>query len=255
MTDQIVTEFDDGVLRVTINRPEKKNALTQAMYGALADAAERSADDGRVRVLHITGTGDAFTAGNDIADFVAGPPRSGDRASLRFLASLPRIPVPVVAAVNGLAVGIGVTMLLHFDVVNASEDASFVTPFVDLGLVPEAASSLTLPTQLGYQNAVRMLMLGERLSAAEAYDIGLVGAVYSRADLLDRSLDTARRLARKPANALRATKQLLRRPAESAAQRMQAENQEFDTALQSPEAAEAMAAFMEKRAPDFRQFE
>ena len=255
MVEQVITEFDDGILRVTINRPEKKNALTQSMYAALADATVRCVDDRGVRVMHITGSGDAFTAGNDIADFVGGPQRSGDDASIRFLNSLPDIPVPVVAAVNGLAAGVGVTMLAHFDVVYASEQASFRTPFVDLGLVPEAASSMTLPALVGYQNAVRMLLLGDRLSASEAQAFGLVGEVFAPAELLDKSLETARRLAQKPANALRATKQLMRRAAQSAVERMEIENQQFAIALQSPEAMEAMAAFMEKRKPDFRQFD
>ena len=253
MTDHILSEFSDGVLQVTINRPEKKNALTQGMYGALATAMNRTCTDPAVRVLHITGAGDAFTAGNDITDFAGGPERDADRESVRMIAALPDIPVPVVAAVNGIAVGVGVTMLLHFDVVLAAEEASFMTPFVDLGLVPEAASSMLIPAQIGYQKAARMLLLGERLSATDALAMGLIGEVLPRNALLERSLGIAQQMAKKPSVAMRETKRLMKRQLESPAKRIEVENEAFAQALKSPEAMEAMDAFLEKRKPDFRQ--
>ncbi len=160
MSDHVKTELDAGVLRVTIDRPEKKNALTQEMYGALADAIGRVESEKGVRVLHVTGAGDMFTAGNDIADFRSGAADGEETEVVRFLRALIATDIPIVAAVNGTAVGVGVTMLLHMDFVYAARGARFVTPFIDLGVVPEAVSSLTMPLQMGYKRAAEMLLLG-----------------------------------------------------------------------------------------------
>jgi enoyl-CoA hydratase/carnithine racemase len=255
MSEYVTSELSGGILQLTINRPDKKNALTQDMYTALVEALEQVANDRAIKAVHLTGAGDAFTAGNDLADFVNQAAMAGDPPVYRFLRALPRVEVPLVAAVNGLAVGVGVTLLLHCDFVFASEDAVFSTPFVDLGVVPEAGSSLLMPRQMGYLNAARMLLLGDKLNAEDAMACGLVGEVVDKNQLLQKSLATAAALAAKPPAAMRTAKRLLRRNDESLAERMQLEFELFGAALQSPEAAEAMAAFFEKRAPDFSRFE
>ncbi len=218
-------------------------------------ALERVAKDRSIKVVHLTGVGDAFTAGNDLADFVDPVALAGDAPVHRFIKALPNVEVPIVAAVNGLAVGVGVTLLLHCDFVFAAADAVFSTPFVDLGLVPEAGSSMLMPRQLGYLNAARMLLLGEKMCAEDARACGLVTEVVDNNLLLEKSLATAAALAAKPPSALRATKRLMRRQDEPMAERMQLELDLFTSSLQSPEAAEAMSAFFEKRAPDFSRFE
>lgn len=257
MTEHVRTELEQGVLQLTLDRPAKKNALTQPMYGALADAITRveSESESGARVLHITGAGDLFTAGNDIGDFQFGATDDGETEVVRFLRTLMATDVPIVAAINGPAVGVGVTMLLHMDFVVAAREATFKTPFIDLGLVPEAASSLLMPLQMGYRSAAAMLMLGEKYSAEQALAAGIVGEVVDASQLLERSHTVARQLARKPRHALRATKRLMRLEASSIADRFKVEMQEFVLALASPEAREAMAAFMEKRVPDFAQFD
>lgn len=254
MTDQVTSQLSDGILQLTINRPDKKNALTQAMYGALADGLDRANSDAAVRVLHITGAGEAFTAGNDIADFSGQSGGHEEPPVFRFIKGLPQLEVPLVAAVNGLAIGVGVTLLLHCDFVYASDGAVFKTPFVDLALVPEAASSQLMPAQMGHLAAARMLLLGETLDAPAAQACGLVTEVLPTAGLLEKSLATAARLAQKPPAALRASKALMRQRTEPVLERMEREFEAFGAALSSPEAAEAMAAFFEKREPDFSQF-
>lgn len=255
MTDLVQTSIDDGILRITIQRPDKKNALTQDMYAVMADALEGVASDPAIRVVHITGSGDAFTAGNDIGNFEVADDGGELPPVVRFLHALPALEVPLVAAVNGLAIGVGVTLLLHCDFVYASDSAVFTTPFVDLALVPEAASSLLLPLQIGHLNASRLLLLGEKLSAAQALDMGLVSDVVSGEELQQVSLATAAALAAKPPAALRASKRLMRQQPESVLARMDREVEVFAAGLQSPEFAEAMSAFMEKRPADFSRFD
>jgi enoyl-CoA hydratase/carnithine racemase len=254
MTDLIKSKLSDGVLELSFNRPEKKNALTQPMYAALATALESVASDSSIKVVHLTGTGDAFTAGNDIADFARTDQAGEELPVHRFVRVLPQLRVPIVAAVNGLAIGVGTTLLLHCDFVYASEAATFHTPFVDLALVPEAGSSLLMPRQMGYLNAARMLLLGEKLDAHQAQTVGLVSEVLAPDRLLPVSLATAASLAAKPPAALRAAKKLLRMDPEPLAARMELELEMFSEALQSPEAAEAFDAFFTKRAPDFSCF-
>jgi enoyl-CoA hydratase/carnithine racemase len=255
MSELVTSELSGGVLRLVMQRPDKKNALTQDMYATLADGLESAAGSSDIRAIHITGAGDAFTAGNDIADFVTQAGAESEPPVFRFLKALPQVEVPVVAAVNGLAIGVGVTMLLHCDFVYASDNALFTTPFIDLALVPEAASSLLMPEQLGYLAAARMLLLGEKLDAAQARDCGLVTEVVPAAALLEKSLAVAESLAKKPPAALRACKRLMRRQPEPVLERMECEFSEFGAALNSPEAAEAIAAFFEKRAPDYSRFD
>lgn len=251
MGQQILTELDAGVLEIRITRPEKKNALTAAMYAVLAETLDGAADDPAIRAVLLTGSGDAFTAGNDLADFLEHPPRGTDSPVFRFLEAISTSPQPLVAAVNGLAIGIGTTLLLHCDLVYAAHGARFQLPFVNLGLVPEAAVSLLLPRVAGHARAAELLLLGEPFSAERADEIGLLTARVDAADLLPTARAAARKLAAKPRGALRATKALMRRGEEPVAARMQAEVAEFASRLVSPAAREAFSAFLDKRQPDF----
>jgi enoyl-CoA hydratase/carnithine racemase len=254
--DQIITENRDGILRIEINRPEKKNALTAAMYQAMADAIKAAEADAKVRVLLIHGKADLFTAGNDLQDFLDNPPRDDNRPVFQFLYGISQAQKPIVAAVAGAAVGIGTTMLLHCDLVYAAPNARLQLPFVNLGLVPEAASSLLLPALAGYQRAAELLLLGEPFSAQKAKDIGLVTEVVPEDRLFDTAMAQAKKLAGKPAASLRLTKRLIKQgQAEAVAQRIKLESDHFGERLNSPEAKEAFSAFLEKRQPDFGRFD
>jgi enoyl-CoA hydratase/carnithine racemase len=255
MTDLVLCELDQGVLTVRINRVEKKNALTTEMYEVMADAVERAGNDGAIRVLLFTGSGGVFTAGNDLVDFLQNPP-SGPRSPVyRFIDGLLTTDVPVVAAVDGFAVGIGTTMLLHCEQVFATARAKFSLPFINLGILPEAGSSMLLAENCGYQKAAELLMLGEPFNGEEALRVGIVSHLSEPEELMEDALATARKLAAKPRDALRTTKRLMRRPKEPLDVRVQRENELFAKFLASPEAREAMAAFLEKRKPDFEQFQ
>lgn len=254
MTDHIVTALADGVLQIRMNRPEKKNALSLAMYTAMTTALEAAETNSQIRVITISGSGSSFTSGNDVADFLAHPPTSGDSPAIGFLEKLSTAGKPVIAGVNGLAVGIGVTMLLHCDLVYAADTASFQLPFVNLGLVPEAASSMLLPRFIGYHRAAELLLFGDRFDARTAQEIGLVNAVFPEATLAAAIGEKAATLAAKPPASIRKTKALLRREAESVPERMAAEGKYFAEQLRSPEAREAMEAFMQRRKPDFSRF-
>ena len=251
MDDRVLTTLTDGVLEVRINRPDKKNALTRAMYDAMSDALARADREAAVKVVVMTGTGDSFTSGNDIADFAPRPSDGGEKSSHRFLRMISGVQKPVVAGVNGLAVGIGVTMLLHCDLVYASDTATFQMPFVDLGLVPEAGSSLLLPRLVGHQRAAELLLLGTRFNAAQAYELGLVNGVVADGEVPARVDAVARTIAAKPGASVRLTKALLRGKHQEVLDRIAEEAVLFDQQLRSPEAAEAMAAFKERRKPDF----
>jgi enoyl-CoA hydratase/carnithine racemase len=253
---EIAVERDGSVLTLRMNRPEKRNALTHAMYSALADGLETAATDPGVRVVVIAGAGGAFTAGNDLGDFLAAPPRDGGEAPVgRFLRTISHFPKPLVAAVEGVAVGVGTTMLLHCDLVYAADTARFQLAFVNLGLVPEAASSLLLPRIVGHARAAELLMFGEPFGAADAERYGIVNKVVPAAELETFVRDRTAVLAAKPAAALRSTKKLLRYATSSTvSERMAEEGVLFAAGLQSDEAREAMTAFMEKRRPDFSRF-
>ncbi len=255
MSDLISSEINDGIHVVRINRPEKKNALTSEMYAALADAVVSADENPEVRVLVITGSGDAFTSGNDLNDFLQNPPSGEDSPVWRFIYGIASTTTPLIAAVNGMAVGIGTTMLLHADFVYASEAARFHLPFINLALVPEAASSLLLPRVAGYRQAAELLMLGEPFDADTAMDAGIVTAIVPAEDVMAMAMETAAKLAAKPPSALRQTKSLMRGSDRTVAERLKAEGAVFGTCLTSPEAKEAMTAFFEKRAPDFSKFE
>ncbi len=254
--NNIRTESRDGVLCIEIDRPEKKNALTAAMYQGMADAIKSAEADAKVRVVLIHGKPDVFTAGNDLQDFLDNPPRDDARPVFQFLYGISRAQKPIVAAVAGVAVGIGTTMLLHCDLVYAAPNARLQLPFVNLGLVPEAASSLLLPALVGYQRAAELLMLGEPFDAHKAREIGLITDVVPADRLFDTAMAQARKLVEKPAASLRLTKQLLKQAqAEAVAQRIKLESDHFGVRLASPEAKEAFSAFLEKRKPNFSAFD
>lgn len=250
MTEFVQVADADGIRTIRINRPEKKNALLGEMYAAISDGINRAQADG-TRVLLLTGTGDAFTAGNDLHDFLNNARDGAGSGASPFLQALAGNEVPMVAAVNGMAVGVGTTMLLHCDFVYAAESARFHLPFINLALVPEASSSMLLPRLAGHPKAAELLMLGEPFDPPTAVEIGLASAVIPDSDLMNKATETARALAAKPPAALRATRRLMRRPPEAMLDRMNAEGEAFAAQLTSPEAREAMMAILEKRPPDF----
>lgn len=255
MTDLIQTSLQDRVLTLRINRADKKNALTQAMYAALADALKDAETNNDVRVVLFAGAPDAFSAGNDLQDFLKNPPKGDDAPVARFMRTLAAFPKPVVAAVNGVAVGIGVTLLLHSDLVYAGQNARLQMPFVNIGICPEFASTYILPRLMGHVRAVELAMLGEPFTAAKALEYGLVNAVLPDAELEAHALERARKLAQQPPNALRVTKRLLKRwTLETAQEAIKLEADHFIPMLSQPEALEAMGAFMQKRKPDFSRF-
>ncbi|WP_176590255.1 enoyl-CoA hydratase [Sphingobium sp. EM0848] len=251
MSEGIAIVENQGVIEIHIDRPDKKNALTAAMYrtmtAALADASAR-ADIG---VVLFAGKGDAFCAGNDLKDFMAGP--EGGEAAFDFIRAIAAFDKPVVAAVQGLAVGVGTTMLFHCDLVYATSDARFITPFVNLGIVPEAGASLLAPATFGYAKAASMLLLGEPMDAQTADRAGFVTAIVPVDGLLDHARQKAAALMAKPPQALAATRRLMKGDLATLNQRIEEEARLFRETLASPEAQEAFAAFFEKRPPVFRR--
>jgi len=260
MTDQnndtIIVSTEGAVRTVMFNRPRKKNALTQTMYGRLTDELTTAAEDSRIRVVVFTGAGESYTSGNDVADFLRVQEIDGELPAFRFIETLPRFPKPLLAAVNGLAVGVGTTMLLHCDMVFASPNAVFSVPFARLGLCPEAGSSVLLPRLAGMQRASELLLLGEPFDAERAREIGLVNEIVPATELSARVAERAAAVAKLPPASVRATKALIRGSVGAGlAEVMERERTLFHERLVSPEAAEAATAFLEKRAPDFSRFE
>ena len=251
MSDKVIYRASEGVAEVRLNRPEKKNAILGEMYAAMADGVLAAERDKSVRVLIIGGEGGAFTAGNDLADFLNRPQSDEEPPVRRFMRALSRAEKPVVAAVDGLAIGIGTTLLLHCDLVVASTRSRFQMPFVNLGLVPEFASSMLLPARVGPQRAAELLLLADSMDAETAKAFGLVNRVVEPAEVDPAALDFARRLAAKPPEAVRQSKRLMRADPDQVLQRMDQENEVFSRLLSSPEAREAFTAFLEKRAPNF----
>jgi enoyl-CoA hydratase/carnithine racemase len=253
MTDHVRIDTQDGVLTLTLARPDKKNALTDPMYGALADALEAAEKDDAVRVVLLLAEGDAFCAGSDVNEFMkvaTGEIQADDRQVFRFLAALAAARKPYVAGVRGLAVGIGMTMLLHFDLVYMAEDAKLSAPFVNLGLGPEAASSLLLPAVIGHRRAFALFTLGERIDGREAAALGLANAALPADEVDVRAAEAARALARRAPGSVQLTKTLMR-DAEALQARIDAESAAFKQRLMSAEAKEAFTAFMERRPPVF----
>jgi enoyl-CoA hydratase/carnithine racemase len=251
-TPEIRTDLTAGVLTITLARPDKKNALTNQMYGTLADTIERAEHDRNIRVLLVQGDGDMFTAGNDVSEFAAIAAGKGpaERHVHRFLHALAKATVPIVAAVHGKAVGVGTTMLLHCDYVLLAQDAQLITPFVNLALVPEAASSYLMPLCIGHARAFEMFAMGEPLDAQTAVAWGIANRVCNNDQLRAEARRMAERIAAKPAGSLSAMKALMRK-AEALVAQMDSESAKFQERLTSAEAREAFAAFAEKRKPDF----
>ncbi|MBS0407572.1 MAG: enoyl-CoA hydratase [Proteobacteria bacterium] len=251
----ILTHVEAGVMTLTFNRVDKKNSITRAMYAALADGLERAAQDAAVRVVLIQGDATVFSAGNDIGDFQNAPADPGPREEQpvwRFLRAIATFPKPIVAAVCGPAVGVGTTLLLHCDLVYAGDNAAFALPFVNLGLVPEAGSSLLLPQMLGYHRAAEALLLGEPFMAEAALEVGLVSRVLPPTECNAVAQQQARKLAAKPLASLVETKRLMKGGQQTAVlARMDEEGQLFGRMLHEPAAREAFAAFAQRRKPDF----
>ncbi len=248
----IITEKSGSILRVQLNRPAKKNAMTSAMYITLAGLFDATAGDDQIRAVLWHGAGDSFCAGNDMADFLKNPPGPGDSPQARLINALINFEKPLVAAVQGAAVGGGTTMLTHCDFVYAGESAKFQLPFINLALVPEFGSSYSIPAQTGYLRAAELIQLGLPFDAVRALELGLVTRVVPDQKLLATATETAQKLAEKPAAALQACKRLMKAPIRDqlvlAAKR---ENEEFAARVRSADAKEAFTAFVEKRPPHF----
>jgi len=256
MTTDILIERADAVLTIALNRPGRKNAITAAMYQTMADALVDAQSDTSVRAILIRGSAGIFSAGNDLEDFMKAPPAGEDAPVFRFLRAISAAEKPLVAAVAGPAVGIGTTLLLHCDLVYAADTASFSLPFTQLGLCPEAASSLLLQRVAGYQAAAEKLLLGEAFDAADAHRMGFVNRVLPAGELEAFAAAQAAKLAALPASSLRVTKSLMKRASQQELRTQMAEEAvHFGRMLLAPEAAEAFKAFFEKRKPDFRQFD
>ena len=251
MSDGIERIERDGVMEIHIDRPDKKNALTTPMYRAMTTALADAAARADIGAVLLAGKVDAFCAGNDLKDFTKGP--EGGAAAFDFIRAIAAFDKPIVAAVQGLAVGVGTTMLFHCDLIYAAPDARFIMPFVNLGIVPEAGSSLLAPATLGHAKAAAMLLLGDPMDADAADRAGLVSAIVPADRLLDHARAKAAALLAKPPQALAATRRLMRGDSAALTSRIDEEARLFDQMLQSPEAQEAFAAFFEKRAPVFRR--
>jgi len=251
---EILTERSGSILRITLNRPAKKNAMTSAMYLNMAEILNDATKDDDVRVVLWDGAGDSFSAGNDLEDFLKHPPGPGESPQALLADALLNFDKPLIAAVKGVAIGGGTTLLTHCDFVFASESAKFQLPFINLGLVPEFGSTWSLPARSGYIRAAELILLGQPFDANVAAEIGLVTRVVPDAQLLATASETAEKLAAKPPGALRASKRLLKRSQrEQVAQAIKVENEEFASRVRSAEAKEAFTAFFEKRAPDFKR--
>ncbi|MDE2594368.1 MAG: enoyl-CoA hydratase [Burkholderiales bacterium] len=254
MSEHILQNRENGVLTLTFNRVDKKNALLGEMYTALSDALEQAAQDDAIRVAVFQGSVEVFTAGNDLIDFLQNPPdadKGRDVPVFRFLEALRVFPKPMIAAVCGPAVGVGTTMLLHCDLIYAGDNAAFSMPFVNLGVCPEAGSSLLLQNLVGYHRAAEKLMLGEAFYAEEALDMGLVNRILPPHEVNGYAQAQAAKLAAKPASSLRITKALMKQHQPTLSAVMLEEGRYFSELIRGPAAKEAMSAIMEKRRPDF----
>ncbi|MGY4480203.1 enoyl-CoA hydratase [Bradyrhizobium sp. USDA 3364] len=250
--DDIVTEQAGSILRIQFNRPTKRNAMTSAMYLALAGIFNKAAHDENTRVVLWHGAGDSFCAGNDIEDFLKNPPGAGESPQASLMPAFVNFDKPVVVAVQGAAIGGGTTMLTHCDFIYAGESAKFQMPFINLAIVPEFGSSCSVPVRIGHLRAAELILLGGPFDAKRAAELGLVTEVVSDNDLLAKATETAQKLAAKPAAALQASKRLMKQPfREQLKAAMKAENEEFSVQVRSEDAKEAFSAFLEKRKPDF----
>ena len=250
--DEIIPERSASVLRVQLNRPAKKNAMTSSMYVTLAEIFTDAAKDEQTRVVLWHGAGDSFCAGNDIEDFLKNPPGPGDSPQARLMNALVDFDKPIVAAVQGAAIGGGTTMLTHCDFVYAGESAKFRMPFIDLAVLPEFGSSCSIPAMMGHIRAAELILLGLPFDARRALELGFVNQVVSDQNLLATASVTAQKLAAKPAGALQASKRLMKRSFRGQIKAaMKAENEAFSAQVRSEDAREAFAAFLQKRPPNF----
>ena len=247
----ILTHIDAGVMTITFNRLDKKNSITSSMYATMADAVAQAAADASVRVVLFQGHESIFSAGNDIGDFLNQPPSTQESPVFRFLRGIATFEKPLLAAVAGPAVGIGTTMLFHCDLVYAGDNAAFSMPFVNLGLCPEAASSLLAPRMFGYHRAAEALLMGEPFFAEAAQEVGLVNRVVPPTEVNGYAQAQARKLAGKPLSSLIETKRLMKGDTQAVLQKMDEEGKSFGRMLREPAAKEAFGAFMDKRKPDF----
>jgi enoyl-CoA hydratase/carnithine racemase len=249
---EIITGRSGSVLSVQLNRPAKKNAMTSSMYVTLADLFNVAAKDEQIRAVLWHGAGDSFCAGNDVEDFLKNPPGPGESPQARLMNALINFDKPLIAAVQGAAIGGGTTMLTHCDFVYAGESAKFQMPFINLGLVPEFGASCSVPARIGHLRAAELILLGLPFDARRAEELGLVTHVVPDQKLLATATETAQKLAEKPAGALQACKRLMKRSSrEQIEQAMKVENEEFASLVRSADAREAFTAFIEKRPPDF----
>jgi len=248
----IITERSGNILRIQLNRPERKNAMTSAMYITLADLLNNAAKDDQIRVVLWHGAGDSFSAGNDIEDFLKNPPGPGESPQARLIEALINFDKPIVAAVQGAAIGGGTTMLTHCDFVFAGESARFRMPFVDLAVVPEFGTSYSVPARIGYLRAAELILLGLPFDAHRAAELGLVTRVVPDQDLLGTATKTANALVEKPPAALQACKRLMKLSTRGQLEgAVKLENEEFSERVRSAEAKEAFTSFLEKRRPNF----
>ncbi len=246
MTGDVIVEKHDGVMRVVMNRAAKKNALTGPMYDAMTAALTEADSSEAIRAVVLEGSGGAFTAGNDLADFLAAATSGKETRAFQFIEKIATLDTPIVAAVDGVAVGVGTTLIFHCDLVYATPTAKFRMPFVDLGLVPEAGSSLLAPRRLGMAKASEYILLAEAFDGQAAMQAGLVNAVVPAADLSRTAMEAARKLAAKPSAALRASRALLRGDRADVRAAMKRESEAFAAALKSPDARKAFEAFFAK---------
>jgi enoyl-CoA hydratase/carnithine racemase len=258
MTDPNQTELvkisvENGVMEIVWNRPDKKNALSNAMYRAATAALARAVEDKAIRVVLLASEGDSFTSGNDLADFAAASAGGEAPAAGGFIEAIAQFPKPLVAAVPGLAVGVGTTMLFHCDLVFVANEAKLTTPFVNLGLVPEAASSMLIPARIGHVRAFAMFALGEAITGAQAAQLGVANVALPASEVIAAAREAARKLAQRPPGAIMATKKLMR-DGETILAQLRTEGKIFGERLKTAEAMEAFMAFQQKRAPDFSKF-
>lgn len=253
MTDLVKISSANGVMEILWNRADKKNALSNVMYRAATAALARAVEDKGIRAVLLGSEGDSFTSGNDLADFAAAAMGGEPPAAGAFIEAIAQFPKPLLAAVPGLAVGVGTTMLLHCDLVFVAKDAKLTTPFVNLALVPEAASSMLMPARIGHARAFAMFALGDGLTGEQAAELGLANAALPASEVLGAARAAAARLAQRPPGAVMATKKLMR-DGEAILTQLRTEGAIFGERLKSAEAMEAFMAFQQKRAPDFSKF-
>lgn len=253
MTELVKISDADGVMEILWNRADKKNALSNVMYRAATAALARAKEDKSIRAVIMGSEGDSFTSGNDLADFAAAAMGGEPPAASGFIEAIAQFPKPLVAAVPGLAVGVGTTMLLHCDLVFIARDAKLTTPFVNLALVPEAASSMLMPAHIGHRRAFAMFALGEALTGEQAVELGIANAAMAASEVLGAARDAARKLSQRAPGAVMATKKLMR-DGEAILTQLRTEGAIFGERLKSAEAMEAFMAFQQKRAPDFSKF-